>query len=84
MNINNKIIVITGGASGLGEATTRYLLSKGSKVAVFDLNAEKLAKLAKIISINLVGLYNVMSKCASAMVKNTLDEKGERGVIMNI
>jgi NAD(P)-dependent dehydrogenase (short-subunit alcohol dehydrogenase family) len=33
--------VITGGASGLGEATARALAAKGVKVAIFDMNAEK-------------------------------------------
>ncbi len=33
--------VITGGSSGLGEATARQLAAKGVKVALFDLNAEK-------------------------------------------
>jgi NAD(P)-dependent dehydrogenase (short-subunit alcohol dehydrogenase family) len=32
--------VVTGGASGLGAATTRALAAAGVKVAVFDLNAE--------------------------------------------
>jgi len=32
--------VITGGASGLGEATARALAAHGVKVAIFDLNAE--------------------------------------------
>lgn len=33
--------VVTGGASGLGEATARALAAKGAKVAIFDLQAEK-------------------------------------------
>lgn len=33
--------VVTGGASGLGEATARALAAKGVKVAIFDLNNEK-------------------------------------------
>jgi NAD(P)-dependent dehydrogenase (short-subunit alcohol dehydrogenase family) len=33
--------VVTGGASGLGEATARALAAEGVKVALFDLNAEK-------------------------------------------
>nr|WP_316627577.1 SDR family oxidoreductase [uncultured Brevundimonas sp.] len=33
--------VITGGASGLGEATARALAAKGVKVAIFDLQDEK-------------------------------------------
>ena len=41
MHIQNKVIVITGGASGLGLATARYMLhEKGAKVALLDLNAE--------------------------------------------
>ncbi len=41
--------VITGGASGLGEATARALAAKGVKVALFDMNAEKGEAVAKDI-----------------------------------
>ena len=37
----NISAVITGGASGLGEATARELSKFGVKCALFDLNAEK-------------------------------------------
>lgn len=33
--------VVTGGASGLGEATARALAARGVKVAIFDMNAER-------------------------------------------
>lgn len=33
--------IVTGGASGLGEATTRKIVAAGGKVAVYDLNEEK-------------------------------------------
>ena len=39
--------VITGGASGLGEATARRLAAHGVRVALFDLNAERGEALAK-------------------------------------
>jgi NAD(P)-dependent dehydrogenase (short-subunit alcohol dehydrogenase family) len=39
--------VITGGASGLGEATARQLAAQGVKVAIFDMNEEKGEKVAK-------------------------------------
>lgn len=39
--------VITGGASGLGEATARQLAAQGVKVALFDLNEVKGEALAK-------------------------------------
>ena len=40
MNIEGKIAVITGGASGLGRATAEMVIAKGGKVAVLDLNEE--------------------------------------------
>jgi NAD(P)-dependent dehydrogenase (short-subunit alcohol dehydrogenase family) len=40
MRIQDKVIIITGGASGLGLATGRYLLEKGARIAIVDLNAE--------------------------------------------
>jgi NAD(P)-dependent dehydrogenase (short-subunit alcohol dehydrogenase family) len=48
MKLDNSITaVITGGASGLGEATARRLAGRGVKVALFDLNAERGEALAR-------------------------------------
>ena len=42
MEVSSKTpAVVTGGASGLGEATVRARAAKGVKVAIFDLNAER-------------------------------------------
>ncbi len=38
MELKGIAAVVTGGASGLGEATARALAAKGVKVAIFDLN----------------------------------------------
>ncbi len=46
MEIKNSVAVVTGGASGLGEATVRHLAAQGGKVAVFDLAEEAGNKLA--------------------------------------
>ncbi|NMW30744.1 SDR family NAD(P)-dependent oxidoreductase [Altererythrobacter sp. RZ02] len=45
----NTPAVVTGGASGLGEATARALAAKGVKVAIFDLQEEKGLKVASEI-----------------------------------
>jgi NAD(P)-dependent dehydrogenase (short-subunit alcohol dehydrogenase family) len=47
MQIKGMAAIVTGGASGLGEATARMLASQGAKVAILDMNAERGAALAK-------------------------------------
>lgn len=46
MDISKCAAIVTGGASGLGEATTRELISRGAKVAILDLGRSKGAELA--------------------------------------
>ncbi len=46
MKIDGTAAVVTGGASGLGEATARALAARGAKVAVFDRDADKGEKVA--------------------------------------
>jgi NAD(P)-dependent dehydrogenase (short-subunit alcohol dehydrogenase family) len=49
MNIQGQAALITGGGSGLGEATARELARLGAKVAVLDLNLENAQRVAKEI-----------------------------------
>ncbi len=41
METKNAVAVISGGASGLGEATCRLLVEKGARIAILDLNAAR-------------------------------------------
>ncbi len=41
MDIRNSVAVVTGGASGLGEATAERLLAGGGRVGIFDVNEER-------------------------------------------
>ena len=45
-SVANKTFIITGGASGLGEACTRAFLQQKANVVIFDVNeeGEKLVK----------------------------------------
>ena len=41
MKIQGKVIVVTGGASGLGAATVTHLVDQGAKVILVDMNQEQ-------------------------------------------
>jgi NAD(P)-dependent dehydrogenase (short-subunit alcohol dehydrogenase family) len=49
MNIQGQAALVTGGGSGLGEATARELARLGAKVAVLDLNMDNAERVAKDI-----------------------------------
>jgi NAD(P)-dependent dehydrogenase (short-subunit alcohol dehydrogenase family) len=53
MNISGIAAVVTGAASGLGEATARELAKRGAKVAVFDRDSDRGTKVASEIG----GIY---------------------------
>ena len=46
MDINGKVAIVTGGASGLGEATARALAAAGARVAIADMNEARGAQVA--------------------------------------
>ena len=41
MQIQDRVFIVTGGASGLGEGTARMLAANGGKVLIADMNAER-------------------------------------------
>lgn len=47
MQIKDAVFIVTGGASGLGEATVRRLVEYGGKAVIADLNEENGRKLAE-------------------------------------
>ncbi len=143
MLIKNSVFLITGGASGLGEATARMATENGGKVVIADLQADRGEKLAKelggrfakcdvtseadgkaavelavkefggvhvlvncagigtaertlgkegphnlghftrVVTINLIGSFNMIRLTADAMAKAGPNASGERGVIIN-
>ena len=144
MELNGTSAVVTGAASGLGEATARVLARAGAHVVVADVNEERgkevavdigghfaktdvtdeesvreavteaaagrplrvavscagigwaertvnregaphgLASFQRIISVNLIGTFNLMRLAAAAMAETEpADSDGQRGVIIN-
>jgi NAD(P)-dependent dehydrogenase (short-subunit alcohol dehydrogenase family) len=143
MQIKNSVFIVTGGASGLGEASARMAAENGGKVVIADLQAEKgeklakelggkfiktdvtseadgkaavafaqkefgglhvlvncagiahaertigkeaphdLGRFAKVITVNVIGTFNMTRLAADAMAKAGPNAAGERGVIVN-
>ncbi|AKH70376.1 dehydrogenase of unknown specificity, short-chain alcohol dehydrogenase like [Spongiibacter sp. IMCC21906] len=59
MDIQDKVAVVTGGASGLGEATVRAYVAKGGKVAIFDMNEERGSAIVAELGADKVAFFNV-------------------------
>ncbi len=89
MQLQDKGVLVTGGASGLGAACVRLLTQAGAKVVIADLNSEagngphSLESFSKVIEVNLIGTFNAIRLAAAEMAENTPNEEGERGVIIN-
>ena len=49
MQIQDRVFIVTGGASGLGEGSARMLAANGGKVVIADMNAERGEAVAKEI-----------------------------------
>jgi NAD(P)-dependent dehydrogenase (short-subunit alcohol dehydrogenase family) len=54
MDITGASAIVTGGASGLGEATVRRLVAAGATVTIMDFNADKGEALAKELGVTFV------------------------------
>jgi NAD(P)-dependent dehydrogenase (short-subunit alcohol dehydrogenase family) len=84
MNIDNTVAaVVTGGASGLGEATARALAAKGAKVAIFDLQREK----GEAVAADIGGIFcevNVTSdESVDAGFARAREAHGQERVLVN-
>ncbi len=88
-SLKDKVIVITGGGSGLGKAMTTYFLELGAKVVITSRNLEKLEKVTieleektggKVLPVQCdVRNYDEVA----AMLKATLDEYGKVDGLLN-
>jgi NAD(P)-dependent dehydrogenase (short-subunit alcohol dehydrogenase family) len=83
MQIKNSVFLITGGASGLGEATGRMAAQNGGKVVVVDMQADLGEKLAKELGGRFVKADVTSEADGKAAVALALKEFGGVHVLVN-
>ena len=84
MEVKNKVVIVTGASSGIGEATARLLTKKGAKVALAARSKEKLAKLAQELPNSFV-IPTDMTKTQEIkeMVEKTKEHFGRVDILIN-
>lgn len=86
MQLLDKIAIVTGGCSGLGNATTHSLIAKGVKVAIFDINEQQGAAIVKELGQESVMFCQVdvrSSDSVEAAVAAVLDHWGAVHLCVN-
>jgi NAD(P)-dependent dehydrogenase (short-subunit alcohol dehydrogenase family) len=84
MNIQGHSAIVTGGSSGLGEATARELARLGAKVAIFDVNRELGEKVAADIGGTFCACDITSSESATAALQQAEAAHGPARILMNI
>ena len=87
-NIENKVIVITGASSGLGEATARLLAKKGAKVVIGARRTEKLEAIVQDIraeggQAEFIGVDVTKPNEVQALIEKALSAFGQIDVLVN-
>jgi 3-oxoacyl-[acyl-carrier protein] reductase len=88
MRLTNKVALITGAGSGIGQATAEKFAREGARLALADLNFEKVARVAEAIAAagtDTVALRADVARLAdmNAAVKHVLEAYGRVDVLVN-
>lgn len=83
--LENKVAIVTGGASGIGEATVRLFLEEGCKVTVADVNQEALDAMSNEYGESVLTLTVDVSKPkeVESMIQKTVAHFGKLDILHN-
>lgn len=84
MNIQNKVVIVTGASSGIGLATAKLLAVRGAKLALVSRSKEKLEKLSRELP-NSIAVTADMTKIPEIkrMVALTQEHFGRVDILIN-
>ena len=85
MQIENKVFIVTGGASGLGAATAEMLVKAGARVMLVDMNADAVAAQARTLGAQASSVVADISQseAAQAAVDETVAQFGGVNGLIN-
>ncbi|CAB3256818.1 unnamed protein product [Arctia plantaginis] len=88
MLFENKVVVVTGAGSGIGEATVIHFAKEGANVVILDCNeasAQKVAEKCKAFGKRVLFMKTDVSKDdeAKAAIEKTIEEFGRLDVLIN-
>ena len=83
MNPSGQVAIVTGGGSGLGEATARALAAKGAKVALFDIGIERAQTVAAELGGIAVKCDVSSAEAAEAAIAEVADKLGTPRILVN-
>jgi NAD(P)-dependent dehydrogenase (short-subunit alcohol dehydrogenase family) len=83
--LDGKVAVITGGASGMGEAAARLFVAEGARVVIGDLQAEKAQAVAASLAGACVALQTDVTRGedVQGLVRTAVDRFGRLDVMYN-
>ncbi|MHA2789818.1 SDR family NAD(P)-dependent oxidoreductase [Corynebacterium sp. S7] len=84
-NLENKIIIVTGAAQGIGKGIATRLVAEGATVVIADLNGEAAQTTANELGNNSIGLAVDVSDrdAVDALVASTVEKFGRIDVLVN-
>jgi 3-oxoacyl-[acyl-carrier protein] reductase len=84
--LDGQVAIVTGGASGIGEATAKVLAEAGASVVLADIDEEGAARTAKEIGGRALSTRCDVSRRAEvdALVQRAVDEFGQLDIMCNV
>jgi 3-oxoacyl-[acyl-carrier protein] reductase len=82
-SIRGRCAIVTGAASGIGEATARRFAAEGAQVLAVDLNVDRLAEVATVSGIEPFGIDITLATAADSIVAEADGRWGKLDILFN-